>query len=245
MEQVMNQSKDLETAPLFILASLLSGYLDEKAVESIGLIIQDAELFARGRPTVQKALEPLIKKIKNVLPDRIALDDIQSEYIDIFDRGRHVTSLYETEYGRSRAMVKGTQLVDIAGFYRSFGFETGGEGVQAEMIDHVSVELEFYALLCLKYEALAQSGDAEGIEIAMDGRKKFLASHLGRFVEAISERPGVQGSPYFLAVFEFCRDLVLDECKRLSVSVESEKWMEAPVEAEEMNCGGSLGMTPT
>jgi len=236
----MNQIQESETAPLFILASLLSGYSDEKVVENIGLILKDAELFSRSRSVVQQALQPVLKKIRSILPDRIALEDIQSEYIDIFDRGRHVTSLYETEYGRARAMVKGTQLVDIAGFYRSFGFETGGEGVQAEMIDHVSVELEFYALLCLKYDALAQAGDREGMEIVMEGRQKFLSSHLGRFIEAICERPGVQGSPYFLAVFEFCRDLVLDECKRLNAVVEPEGWVSAPVEPEEMNCGGSI-----
>lgn len=240
----MTEIKDTETAPLFILASLLTAYSDEKAVENIGLILQDAELLSRSRPLVQKALEPVLKKIRSILPDRIALEDIQSEYIDIFDRGRHVTSLYETEYGRARAMVKGTQLVDIAGFYRSFGFETGGDGVQAEMIDHVSVELEFYALLCLKYDALAQAGDREGMEIVMDGRQKFLGSHLGRFVAAICDRPGVQGSPYFLAVFEFCRDLVQDECKRLNASVDPETWVSAPIEPEEMNCGGTVGATP-
>lgn len=243
-ELVMNQFNDTETAPAFILASLLACYPDEQAVENIGLIIEDAELFSRGRPAVQQALGPVLKKVKSTFSDRIALDDLQSEYIDTFDRGRHVTSLYETEYGRARSMVKGTQLVDISGFYRSFGFETGGEGVQAEMIDHVSVELEFYALLCLKYDALSQAKDQEGMEIVMDGRKKFLHSHLGRFVEAICDRPGIQSSPYYLSVFTFCRDLVLDECKRLEVVVEAEAWMEAPVEAEEMNCGGSAGITP-
>lgn len=236
----MEHYKDTGAGPSFILASLLSTYPDEKAVENIELIVKDAELFTRSRPAVYQVLEPLLKKLKNIMADRIALDDLRSEYIDIFDRGRHVTSLYETEYGRARAMVKGTQLVDVAGFYRSFGFETGGEGVQAEMIDHVSVELEFYALLCLKYEALSDAGDRVGMETVLDGRRKFLSTHLGRFVEAICDRPGVQNSPYFSAVFTFCRDLVLDECKRLNATVDAEKWIAAPVEAEEMNCGGSI-----
>jgi hypothetical protein len=82
------------------------------------------------------------------------------------------------------------------------------------------------------------------VEIVLDARKKFLKAHLGRFVSAVCERPGVKGSSYFHGVFEFCRDLVLDECKRLGVEVEQDSWLEAPVDAEEMNCGGSVGMTP-
>jgi TorA maturation chaperone TorD len=198
----------------------------------------------RGVPALREAFAPLVTKVKRAFNDRIALDDLRSEYIDVFDRGRQVTSLYETEYGRERAMVKGPQLVDIAAFYRSFGFETGGEGVQAEMIDHVSVELEFYALLCLKYGALERRGDSEGMDVVLDGRRKFLRAHLARFIGAVADRPGVQASPYFSSVFEYCKALVMSECDRLGVEVEAESWLAPPVEAEEMSCGGSVGAQP-
>ena len=244
MEPTKNKKRELEIAPAFILASLLSAYPDENVGESVGMVLEDAEMSVRGTPALREALEPLVAKVKSAFNDRIALDDLRSEYIDVFDRGRQVTSLYESEYGRERAMVKGPQLVDIAAFYRSFGFETGGDGVQAEMIDHVSVELEFYALLCLKYGALEQLGDSEGMEIVMDGRKKFLQAHLARFIGAVSDRPGVQASPYFSVVFQYCKTLVMDECDRLCVEVEAESWLAPPVESEEMNCGGTVGNPP-
>ena len=240
----MSKIKEIEIAPAFIMASLLSSYPDEDVVANVSIILEDAEMSLRGNPTLRQSFEPLVKNVKHVFNDRIALEDLRSEYIDIFDRGRHVTSLYETEYGRERAMVKGPQLVDIAGFYRSFGFEMGGDGVAAEMLDHVSVELSFYALLCLKYNALEELKDQEGMEIVIDGRKKFLQAHLGRFIGAIGDRPGVQESPYFSSVFQFCKVLVMNECERLEVEVEPEGWLSPPVVVDEISCGGSVGITP-
>ncbi len=234
--------KNETSAPAFILASLLSAYPDEGFAENVGLILEDEQF---SNEALQNSLGDQLIEIRakagDVLGSPAALDDLRSEYIDLFDRGKQVTSLYETEYGRERAMVKGNELVDIAGFYRAFGLETGGEGVQAEMIDHVSVELEFYALMVMKSEALADSSETEGAEIVLDARKKFLKSHLGRFVGAICERPGVIESPFYSAVFKFCRELVADECRRLEVEVESEQWISSQAEVGDISCGGSVG----
>lgn len=220
------------SGPAFVLASLLSAYPSETFSENVKALLTDLPSMHFGE---------IRAKLGDFIETPEGVDHIRSEYIDLFDRGRQVNTLYETEYGRERAMVKGRELVDIAGFYRAFGFETGGEGVQAEMIDHVSVELEFYALLVLKTEMLTDSQDLAGIEIVMDGRRKFLKDHLGRFVSAICERPGVIDSPLYSTVFKYCRELVSEECQRLGVEAEPQTWIASQAELGDISCGGSVG----
>ena len=232
------------SGPRFVLASLLAAYPGDAFQENIATLFESGDLERGLTDSVRTRLGELKAKLSDLLGNSKALDDLRSEYIDSFDRGKQVNSLYESEYGRERAMVKGTQLVDIAGFYRAFGLETGGEGVQVEMIDHVAVELEFYALLVLKSTLLTEASNEEGIEIVLDARRKFLKDHLGRFVEAICERPGVNSSSFYSSVFQYCRDLVKDECERLGVEVEKESWLGGNnSDQAEMSCGGSVGCT--
>lgn len=158
-------------------------------------------------------------------------DDLRSEYIDLFDRGREAVPLYETEYGRARTMVKGSELVDIAGFYKAFGLQIG-----PEMVDHIAVELEFYAWLLQKSDYLEQQQDKKGQEIVLDARRKFLKSHLGPFMNAICERPRLAQSEFYSAVFRTCRDLVQAECVKLEVPIETLNWVEGEKEPDKVEC---------
>lgn len=229
------------TGPAFVLASLVASYPDEAYAGNLGTLLVDAELPAGMGDELSAQLGALRLVLADALGDPARLDDVRSEFIDCFDRGKDVTSLYETEYGRERAMVKGNELADIAGFYRAFGFETGGDGVQPEMLDHVAVELEFYALLVFKTEALTQVGDAEGVDVVTKARRTFLRDHLGRFIGALCDRPGLASSAFYQAAFGFCRELVLEECRRLDVELEPVAWLAGEAAAPEMSCGGSVG----
>jgi nitrate reductase assembly molybdenum cofactor insertion protein NarJ len=227
----MIATQNKTSGPDFILASLLAAYPEKSFGENVEVLLEDKSV---GTPVLRE-------KLRVLLSDHKELDELRSEYIDLFDRGKQVNSLYETEYGRERALVKGNELVDISGFYHAFGFEMGGDGVQAEMIDHVAVELEFYALLLLKSELLNESSDSDGVEIVLDARKKFLKSHLGRFIGAICERPGVMDSSFYSTVFQYCKDVVSAECDRLGVEVEPESWISGQPEVSEITCGGTVG----
>lgn len=93
----------------------------------------------------------------------------------------------------------------------------------------------------LKSELLAESSDIDGIEIVLDARKKFLKSHLGRFIGAICERPGVRDSSFYSHVFQYCKDVVSAECGRLGVEVEPESWISGQSEVSDITCGGTAG----
>ncbi|NJL24851.1 MAG: hypothetical protein HC902_06565 [Calothrix sp. SM1_5_4] len=213
----------------FVLASVLTGYPDADFQESVGELLKDRSIVVP---------EELRTRLLDVVQDKGRIDDLRSEYISVFDQSKSLNPLYETEYGRERAMFKARELSDIAGFYLAFGFQMDGDAGR-EMVDHVSVELEFYSLLQMKSIYLEQEGVADGHEIVREGMKKFLSSHLGRFVPAILERDGIKNSDFYSQVFAWVNEIVSRECVRLEVQPERVGWFDSQVEDEKMCCGGS------
>lgn len=213
----------------FVLASLLTSYPDHNFENYVTLLLKEDEVQLPQNVNAQ---------VMQIL-DSGAIDDLRSLYIDIFERGQSVSSPYETEYGRHRAMAKGQELGDIAGFYKAFGFELETEGENREILDHISVELEFYSLLLMKQNYFAENENLEAAEVIVDGRKKFLTAHLGRFVSAIGQRPGVANNSYFKEVYGWVSDLVDQECARLGVQPEKTDWIESQKSEETANCGST------
>ncbi len=218
----------------FLLASLITSYPDSHFAEYTATVLVDADL---SLPVEVRG------KIEDALQNINKLDDLRSEYIDVFDRSKELNPLYETEYGRERAMFKANELSDIAGFYKAFGFDMGGDEVTKEMPDHLSVELEFYSLLTMKYAHLHEIGDLAGCEIVLDAQKKFLKDHLGRFVSSISERPGVKTSDFYSTILKWCADLVDEEAKRLEVNLEPATWFASQAEGDSVCCGSATIFT--
>lgn len=211
----------------FVLASLLTSYPMEFIPECVPIILQD---IGTKIPDDLRALILERTSEKN-------LQDLQSEYIALFDNGRTSNPVYETEYDRRRAMAKGAELADIAGFYKAFNFEIDISLDGMEMLDHVGVELEFHALMLMKEQHLTEANDALGAEIVGRAIRGFLKAHLGRFVGAIARRPGVRNSGFYGPVFMWCSRLVDDECRRMNLEIVPADWVDGPsVNEDEMNC---------
>lgn len=222
--------KDLNAGP-FVMGSLLTSYPNENFVESVGMLLEDSSIWLP---------EDLRSNLVSILTSDVWLQDLRSEYISVFDHSKSLNPLYETEYGRERAMFKAKELADIAGFYRAFGFELNPEGGGQEMVDHVSVELEFYSLLLMKLQYLSEMQDQNGVEIVFDATKKFMQDHLGRFVAAILDREGVQKSSFYKMVFSWLAELIEQECQRLQVHPDKVQWLASQVEEEEVSCGATV-----
>ncbi len=216
----------------FVLASILTSYPDADFQNSLKELLNDESILLPSE---------LREKIVELSTNANSVDDLRSDYISIFDQSKSLNPLYETEYGRERAMFKATELTDIAGFYRAFGFEMNQEG-DRDMVDHISVELEFYSLMMMKYIYLQEAKDFEGCEVVLDGMKKFMDSHLGRFVTAILERDGVKSSETYNRILKWIEDIVTQECRRIDVSPETAKWFSTQGEPEEISCGGSVAI---
>ena len=92
----------------FLLASLVTSYPDVNFAEYTAMVLSDDKLTLP---------EEVRWRIEQSLKSESMLDDLRSEYIDVFDRSKELNPLYETEYGRERSMFKANELSDIAGFY--------------------------------------------------------------------------------------------------------------------------------
>lgn len=214
-----------------VLASLISSYPDQDFSEGVQVLVDDPRVLLPN---------DLREKLRQISRDENLLNELRSEYIAVFDHAKTLNPLYETEFGRERAMFKANELSDVAGFYRAFGFELDQLGGTREMVDHVSVELEFYSLLMMKHLYLQEIGDLNGCEIVFDGMKKFMKDHLGRFVGAIAERPGVVESESYRQIFDWIGEVVSQECQRIGVTPERATWFASQVEGEKMCCGDTV-----
>lgn len=223
------ENKNLNPVP-FVLASIITSYPDGEFSNSVRELLLDDSLV----------LPDELRQSLNLLCENNAtLDDLRSEYIAIFDQAKSLNPLYETEYGRERAMFKANELSDISGFYRAFGFEINMDSGR-EMIDHVSVELEFYSLMMMKQIYLAQENNTEGVEVVKDGMSKFMTSHLGRFVPSILEREGTKNSAFYSQVFHWVDAIVKTECSRIGSNPEIVGWFNSQVQDERISCGGTI-----
>lgn len=206
----------------FSIASALTSYPDD---DVLGLV----------KPLLSASSEGALGRVGEGLAQQRG-DDLRAAYVELFDRGGGRASLYETEYGRMRGMGKGTDLADIAGFYNAFGLSVDTENVH-EVVDHISVELEFYAVLLLKEAALCEGADEEGVFVVHDARKKFLADHLGRFTNAIADVESVRAHAVYGDVFGWVKELVRRECEVLEVTPAALDFFSDDERKEEMKCG--------
>ncbi len=142
------------------------------------------------------------------------LERMQSEYLAIFDTGRLI-SQYETEYISEKVSRKPFELADIAGFYAAFGFGVHETRQNKEAIDHISIELEFLAILEWKAEYAHQKQDEENANIVIEAKQNFLKDHLLKwgffYCKQIRALEGYDFYVRLSLIFEF---LLHIECER-------------------------------
>lgn len=205
-----------------LLASALCAYPNQNWLDNLRALA--ASPNARLTDALRSGIEHL---------DETDIDALRSEYLRLFDLSSDRISLHESEYGRTRTLFKANTLADIAGFYRAFGFELGSG---QEMLDHISVELEFYALLQIKWLYLDQAGAPEGSAIVTDAMRSFLQDHLGCFAPAILNRLEQLNSTWYLQVFTWIDQLLQDQCASLGATPEASIWQQSQPEPDAMSC---------
>lgn len=228
----------------FKLASVLTAYPEESLKKELKEFLKKEELIEVVEQVNSETWKELNNLLKKIVKGKINLDDLRSDYIDIFDRAKSQNSLYETEYGKERVMAKTTELADLSGFYQAFGLNTEADDVIHDMADHVSVELEFYSYLLLKQLFLEENNILEGVEVVIEGRKKFLNDHLGRFVKSIAKREGVSNNQYFSKIFNWVSDLVYFECNVIEVTPKIVDWFANQADDGAIDCAlAGCGLT--
>ncbi len=155
------------------------------------------------------------KEYFNKNKHRIA--DIKSEYLNIFDVGRKI-SPYETEYMTEKLSRKPFELADIAGFYTAFGLNVTEEMRNKEALDHISIELEFMAILAWKEQCALENGQKENEKIVKDAKLKFFREHLAKWGFFFCRQIyGPGGDGLFIRLARLLELVLILECQRYSL----------------------------
>lgn len=160
-----------------LLASCLAYPETETLERARGLAadLLDHDLISR------RGLAEPLRTLARVL-DEVDAERIAPVHFVLFE-GSVLCSPHETEYIRD-ALAKASQLADIAGFYAAFGLKVSG--LHMTTPDEASTELEFMSLLTRKEAYAAVRGWAEHEEVARDAERRFLETHLGRWMAAFA-----------------------------------------------------------
>ncbi|HNK43680.1 MAG TPA: molecular chaperone TorD family protein [Pseudomonadota bacterium] len=150
---------------------------------------------------VESALKPLAEALIPSVDDQLA-----GEYNRLFAQSVAV-SPHERAYTGGDL---GPGLGQLSSLYEAFGLRCGGR--DTEVPDHIGVELEFAAFLCLK-EALHQEEETpeaqEAVSIVRAARKTFMQEHLGRWVSAFASKlQSAAHHPYYAELAHLLREWV-------------------------------------
>lgn len=145
----------------------------------------------------------------------ISLDDLQFAHRHTF--GMAGSLCYETEYGLPHEYQQSQEMADLAGFYKAFGFHTGGK--IRERPDHIAVELEFMCVLAIKEAYALEQKNDDHTAICVEAQTKFMAEHLGNWFSlfAQSVHLNAQDGPY-LPLIQFGSHFLQFEVHRLGLN---------------------------
>jgi nitrate reductase assembly molybdenum cofactor insertion protein NarJ len=167
------------------------------------------------------ALEPVLQDLElvDLQPSPVGLElcDLQMEHRRVF--GLTGSMCYETEIGLPHEFRQSQEMADIAGFYRAFGFTTGGP--VHERPDHIAVELEFMHILALKEAYAVENGKAEHAGVSLEAQRSFLQEHLGSwtglFAQALEK---TTGEGVYAGLARFAAAFILADAGRLGITLE-------------------------
>jgi TorA maturation chaperone TorD len=208
----------IETICLYKILSLGFSYPDEKNWEIMEKQFSISKDLFKGDLLLKlTAFEKCFKE------NRQNLNDARCNYMSIFDTGRKI-SPYETEYMDEKISRKPFELADISGFYRAFGFNVAQDAVNKESVDHISIELEFMAILTWKHEYARNKNQDENIKIVHEARQMFLKDHLANwgffFCDQINHLTGFK---FYKTLARLYKLVLTLECDRYLIDLSSMK----------------------
>ncbi len=163
-------------------------------------LLTRAAALVRNEPAAKaETLAPGERPLSELDPARVlsALPDSQSALNAEFEKtfGLLVSNAcppHEMEYINHKFTFQQSHtLGDISGFYHAFGFTLSTE--HPERPDHISLELEFMALLLGLERQAMENADPKGLEhaeICREAQARFLREHLTWWAPAFSRLLG-------------------------------------------------------
>jgi len=197
-----------------------------------------------------QTVEGIINGFSEYLP-KMAMKQVQNECIRVFG---HAVSQecppYEMQYGTEGGVNSQTDvLIQIGGFFDTFGFQIPDKGPTRDRIDHITNELQFMSFCCHREAyGIENDHDERQLSVIRSGQKKFIRNHLGRWIPLFclfaarkAERGLYKDLADILSFFIKNEITLLDvkpikveepEYRSLSYSMENDLIANAPAECE-------------
>lgn len=181
----LNRQRDLvEATGRLTIYSLLANGLAFPTVERLEAL-GSRLIPAATMLELPEALDTLVRALDSSLP--ADLDSARLHYMNLFPPiASQDAPGYETGYRGDGIFQQSGLMADIAGFYRAHGLRAGGP--ERERVDHITVELEFMAVVARKEILAIQEGSEERAGICRDTAALFLKDHLGCWAPAFGRR---------------------------------------------------------
>jgi DMSO reductase family type II enzyme chaperone len=142
----------------------------------------------------------------------------------------HVTladcPLHETACTATDPFQQTQALADLAGFYRAFGLEVGGE--TGERADHLAIELEFMHYLAYREAWAREHHGTAQVALIRDAQRRFLEHHLGRWAPAVARAVTTRGEEPLRTAAELLARFLEDEHTRWGIDPASPASPPAP-----------------
>lgn len=149
--------------------------------------------LTRAMETLSTGADTPLRRAADEFSERLVIpgfDAFHDDYVAaIGHAARGSSPINEIEYGELKAdpLLQPHRLADLAAFYRAFGLDLTEDG--GERLDHLSVELEFMAVLTgQEAHALEQGLSEEVLWVNLDAQRLFLREHLGRWCPIFARR---------------------------------------------------------
>ncbi len=151
--------------------------------------IQSSQLESLLSPEMKPALEAVGIDLSDAFwrrPGEQVVEDLAVEFTALFlGPGGHI-SPHESVQRESRGLYWGDSTLAVRRFIASTGIEYSAQ--YTGVPDHLSIELEFMAVLA-QHEAKAwEDGDARAALNTLEYQQAFLEEHLGQWVGAFSAK---------------------------------------------------------
>jgi len=195
-------------------------------------------------------LQGAVNRFGEYLP-QMAVKQVQTEFVRVFG---HAVSQecppYEMQYGTEGGVNSQTDvLIQIGGFFDTFGFQMPDKGPTRDRIDHITNELQFMAFCCHREAyGIENDHDEKQVGVLRSGQKKFVRNHIGRWIPLFclftarkAERGLYKDLSDILSIFIKNEISLLDvqpvkveepEYRSLSYSMENDLIANAPAECE-------------
>ena len=226
-----------------------AGRLTVYSVLAMGFMFPTTERVETIRSTLLPALSTLdlgpdlddrAERLAAALPKEV--DEFRHQYMQLFPPiASQDAPGYETGYRGEGVFQQSALMADIAAFYRAHGLRAGGS--ERERPDHITVELEFMAVVAKKEALALGAADSENASICRETGALFLTDHLGCWGPAFGRRAtAVSTSDWYRALGELLALWIEAEFETLEV--EPSETADSPLPQEPLD-DGSCGPCPT